>query len=157
MHAAELNNRAAGHCEVRNPNVVVAVHNHCPRAGKSAASEGRAGKLRAIRTQQRNTTTISVCLPRHKSSEGLVSIPSGFENQDVVDGLEECLRRTTKAVGHPSVSLTVNRHTAAAVTGAKFFDLGWVGCREASYMSAKGVGNPDAILLVNGEMERSKE
>src|SRR5215831_10745540 len=51
-YATEVRNGAVGHCEIGNPDVVVAIDDHCPGPGKAATRERRAGILRAIRPQQ---------------------------------------------------------------------------------------------------------
>jgi hypothetical protein len=61
-HAAQLHDWTARHCEVGNPNVVVAVHDRSPWAGKTAALERRTGVWGAIRPQHRNGPTTSLLL-----------------------------------------------------------------------------------------------
>src|SRR5262249_34411276 len=51
-HAAELRDRAVGHREIGNPDVVVTIDDRRPGSGEAIAGERRAGILRAIRPQQ---------------------------------------------------------------------------------------------------------
>ena len=64
-HAAQLHDWTARHCEVGNPNVVVAVHRRSPWAGETAALERRTGVRRAIRPQHRDAATTSLLLGHH--------------------------------------------------------------------------------------------
>src|SRR5262249_4289662 len=54
--AAELRDRAVGHREIGNPDVVVTIDDHSPGPWEAIARERRAGILRAIRPQQGDAT-----------------------------------------------------------------------------------------------------
>ena len=66
-NAAQLDDGAAWRREIGDPDVIVAVHCHGPRAGETAASERRAGIGRAVRPQQRDAATVA-CRPAARTS-----------------------------------------------------------------------------------------
>src|SRR5262249_39993797 len=57
--AAELHDWTVRHCKVGDPDIVVAVHDHGPWPGETAACERRTWKLRALGPEQCDTAACS--------------------------------------------------------------------------------------------------
>src|SRR5262245_62826032 len=89
-HAAELRDRAVGHREVGNPDVVVTIDDHSPGPRETAAREWRAGILRAIRPQQGDAAVPALLL-----GHGPYHVIRGR-----LDPLELHARRHVDQVGH---------------------------------------------------------
>ena len=67
------------------------------------------------------------------------------------------LGRTTQFVRHPDVAQAVDGETAGRVSHLERFDFAGIGSGETNHVVRDGVGNPDAVLLVDGESERPDE
>ena len=77
-HAAKLRDRAVGHREIGNPNVVVAIYDRSPRTGEAAAREWRAEILRAIRAQQGDASVPALLLGHAGGRESCAEIVEFF-------------------------------------------------------------------------------
>jgi len=60
-------------------------------------------------------------------------------------------------IGHPDVALAVNSKPAAAPAGFELLGLARIGGGKSRYMITKAVGDPDAIRLIDPEMERPQQ
>src|SRR5436853_6434173 len=68
------------------------------------------------------------------------------------------LYRKTQSVAHgignPCVALAVDRHSLAAVTACRqHFNLARITCRKARRRVAHRIGDPNPILLIDGEVK----
>src|SRR5271165_2225139 len=156
-YSAQLRNGAARISEVRNPNVVVAVHHHRPRSGKSSALERRSGEWRTVRTQQCNAASVSsaTLLLRH----GLRQVIRGrrnpvlFQAHAHIDKVRHAQQARAKPIGHPDVALAVDVHPAVVDSGGEVLSLARIRGGKSRNVGEAAVGNPNPILLVDGEMK----
>src|SRR5262249_18547062 len=152
-HAAELRDRAVGHCEIGNPDVVVTIDDHSPGPGDAAAGEWRAGILRAIRPQQGDAAVAALLL-----GHGLRQVlrgrlqPLDLQVYRHVDQVGHAHQPIAEPVGDPYVALAVDVKTAVDDSGLEVFGFARIRGREARHVIA-GVRDPDPILLVDGKME----
>src|SRR5499426_623391 len=121
-HAAELSDRAVGHREIGDPDVVVTIDDHSPGPGEAAARERRAGILRAVRPQQGDAAVPALLL--------------GDGPCHVLRGRLQPLEPMAEPVGNPYVALTVDVHGAVADSGLEVFGHARIRGREARHFIA---------------------
>src|SRR5262249_25927732 len=155
--AAELCDRAVGHREIGNPDVVVTIDDHGPGPGEAAARERRAGILRAIRPQQGDATVPAILLghgPYHVIRGRLD--PLELHACRHVDQVGHAQQLIAEPIGDPYIALAVDVETAVDDSGLEILDLRWIRGREARHFIT-GVRDPDPILLIDGEVKWPEE
>src|SRR5215472_14771257 len=160
-HAAQLDDRAACHGEVRNPDVIVAVNHYRPRTGKAATLEWRARIRRTVRPKDRYAAAVhgAALLLRHGFRQvirGLLN-PLGFEAHSHVSHVGHAQHARAEPVCDPDVSLAVDVQAAVVDSGIKVLGLAWVRGGKARDVGKAAIGNPDAVLLVDGEVKGRHE
>ena len=158
LHAAQLHDRAVGHGEVGDPDIVVAIHGHGPRTGKAAADKWRPGILAPVRTEQRDAASIgATCLLGHGADQHFIEIAAALQGFDHVFQNSAASGGVAKTVRHPDIALAVDAEAAAAEACLKGLDFGGIRGGEAGDRVCEGAGYPDAVLLVDAEVERSRK
>ena len=71
--------------------------------------------------------------------------------------LQCSLGRAAQFIRDPYVAQAVDGETAGGVSHLEGFNFSGIGSGETNHVVRDGVGNPDAVLLVNGEGERPDE
>ena len=87
------------------------------------------------------------------SSVGVV-VEVEFECGQHFRELQCPLGRTAQFVCYPDVAQAVDGETAGGVSHLERFNFAGIGSGETNHVVRDGVGNPDAVLLVDGEGER---
>src|SRR5262249_42893609 len=89
--------------------------------------------------------------------EGRVWIASEERLRGHLGSHERAAVRVSEPVRDPDVALAVDIHAASAPAAAEFLHFRGIRCGKARDVSGNRVAYPDAILLIDGEMERSDE
>src|SRR5262245_31951738 len=93
----------------------------------------------------------------HRPGQLFINIAAHLLGHDHVGHHELASERVSKPVRHPDVSPTVDAEAAATPAGREFFGLARIGSRKSRDMRANGIRHPDAVLLVDAEMEGREE
>src|SRR5262249_4135436 len=142
--------------EVRDPHVVVAVDDDGPRTGQATAGERRPRKGAAIGSQQRDAA-VAALLVVHDAGELRVGIATSLQLQTDSAEREQAMRRAAEPIRDPHVAEAIDREPASAVPGFELLRLRRVRRGEARDEVTTRVRDPDPILLIDSEMERSAE
>src|SRR5215469_3038994 len=127
LHAAKLNDRTAWRCEVRNPDVIVAVNHHRPRTGKASTLEWRAWIRRTIGPKNRNAATVhgAALLLRHGFRQiirGLLK-SLGLQAHSHVNHVGHAKHASAEPVRDPDVALAVDVQAAVVDSGMEVLGL----------------------------------
>src|SRR5215472_8587869 len=129
-HAAKLDDRAACHGEVRNPDVVVAVNHYRPRTGKATTLEWRAWIRRTVRPKDRYAATVhgAALLLRHGFRQVIRGLLNslGLEAHSHVNHVGHAKHASAEPVRDPDVALAVDVQAAVVDSGTEILGLAWL-------------------------------
>src|SRR5262249_52481673 len=117
-----------------------------------------AWRLAAIRTQYGDTAAVRAGLLHvHRTRQRHVRALAGLRRLQHLEHDLLTVLRVAEAICDPDVALAVDRHSARAEANLEGFHLARVRRGESRDPVGGRVRDPDAVFLVNGEVERRDE